>query len=467
MTIILNFLGGVRTVTGSMHLLTVNRNRFLLDCGLFQGRREEFYRVNSHFPFEPSSIRASIISHAHIDHCGNFPTLVKKGFRSNAYCTPPTRALCWYMLPDSGYVQEEDIKYINKIHRRKRLESRDPLYTKKEAERALWYLKKLDYHQRHTIAPSVHLTFYDSGHILGSSIPVIDIGTKHGYVRIAYAVDLGRPDQPYLYDPEVPKDVDYLIIESTYGGRLRPETDTIEKNLMKAINKTIKRGGKIIIPSFALERTQDVIFFLARLLKNGKIKDIPIYIDSPLAVNITDVFRNNWDSFDERTRQIFKQEDNLFDNKNITYIRRVEDSKKLHNIKSPMIIISASGMCENGRILHHLKNNIENPRNMILVVGYMAQNTLGRKIVEKHPSVNILGRPYRLRAEVVVLDEFSSHADHRNLVNFVKECKGKLKQVFIVHGELPQGEKLRQGIQSLGVKATIPRTNDEVFLSAR
>lgn len=466
MAIIIKFCGGARTVTGSMHLISTEKAQVLLDVGLFQGHRDQFYAENSQFPFNLSQLNCCVISHAHIDHCGNFPTLVKQGFRKKVYLTPATRDLCKYLLPDSGHIQEEDIKYVNKVNKRRGLPSRFPLYDKHDAEKSLKHLRPVEYHKRFQIAPEIELTFFDSGHILGASIPTIDIHTGKGITRIAYAVDLGRPNLPFLQSPEVPRDIDYLVIESTYGGRSRPDIRTIEQRLAQAINKTTRRGGKVIIPSFALERAQEVLFYLSRLLRKNKIGNIPIYLDSPLAVNITDVFKNSWEYFDEETRELFRKGKGPLGHKNITYIKNVNQSKKLNDISGPMIIISAAGNCENGRILHHLKNNIENPYNSILIVGYMPANTLGRRIFERRPMVNIFGRPYQLKAEVTVLDAFSAHADRDDLIRYIKDCRGKLKRVFLVHGELGQSEALLQKIKSLNIKASIPKKHQTVFLAA-
>lgn len=466
MAIIIKFCGGVRAVTGSMHLISANKAKILLDVGLFQGRRDEFYAVNSQFPFNPQSLNSCIISHAHIDHCGNFPSLVKKGFRAKAYLTPSTRDLLSYMLSDSGHIQEEDTKYVNKIHKRKGLPPRWPLYDQKDAKKSLKYLRPLEYHKKLNIAPNVDLIFYDAGHILGSSIPTIEISTKGGITRIAYAVDLGRPNLPYLRNPEVPKDIDYLIIESTYGARTRPEIRTVEERLSEVINRTIKRGGKVIIPAFALERAQEVLYFLSRLLRQNKIRSIPIYVDSPLAVNITEVFQGSWEYFDQETRKLFINKLDPLSQKNITYIRNVNQSKQLNDQTGPMIIISAAGTCEHGRILHHLKNNIENPHNTVVIVGYMPRDTLGRKIVERYKAVNIFGRPYQLKAEVAVIDAFSAHADKNDLLHYVKECNGRLKKVFIVHGESEQSENLRKEIKSLNIRVCLPEKNEVVYLAA-
>ena len=467
MAITLKFCGGARTVTGSMHLLSVERTHILIDCGLFHGHRDEFYSVNSIFSFNPQNLSACILSHAHIDHCGNLPTLIKKGYRQHVFATPPTRELCRYMLSDSGYVQEEDVKFVNKINRGRAIPPRYPLYTQKEAQASLKYIRSLEYHMRYALSEDVDLTFFNSGHILGAAIPVFDIKTGPEITRLAYAVDLGRYGMPLLRDPETPKDIDYLIIESTYGARKHASLTAAEEELASAINRTVRRGGKIIIPSFALERTQLMVFFINKLIKKKKIKKIPIYIDSPLAVNLTEVFKENWEYFDEPTKRAFLKNDDPFGFSNITYVNNVNESKQLNYDKQPMIILSASGMCENGRILHHLKNNIENPHNTIVIVGFMANDTLGRRIVEREKMVKIFGRPYHLNAEVVTLNAFSSHADKDVLAEYVGSFKGSLKRVFIVHGEEEQSEVLRTNLKKLGLKVQIPSKDEVVFLARR
>lgn len=451
-----------------MHLLSVDRSHVLLDCGLFHGRRDEFYSVNSELSFNPQNLCACIVSHAHIDHCGNLPTLIKKGYRQHILATPPTKELCRYMLPDSGYIQEEDVKFVNKINRGRGLALRYPLYTKQEAEAALKYIRSLEYHTRYALSREIDLTFFNSGHILGAAVPVFDI--KNGdttTTRIAYAVDLGRYGMPLLRDPETPKDVDYLIIESTYGGRSHASIEAAEDELAQAIDRTVRRGGKVIIPSFALERTQLMVFFINKLIKRKKIKKIPIYVDSPLAVNLTEVFRHNWEYFDEESKKAFLDEPDPLGFDSVRYVTSVDESKHLNDESRPMIIISASGMCENGRILHHLKNNVENPHNTIVVVGFMAKETLGRRIVEREKIVKIFGRPYNLNAEVITLNAFSAHADKDGLVDYVKSFGKRLKKVFIVHGEEEQSEVLRTNLKKLNLKAVIPAKDEVVFLAKR
>jgi metallo-beta-lactamase family protein len=466
LSIKIKFCGGAGTVTGSMHLISTPRSNILIDCGLFHGHRDEFYAVNSHFPFNPQNLDACVLSHAHIDHCGNLPTLIKQGYRSKIYCTPATKHLCRFMLPDSGYIQEEDIKYVNKINKRRGMPPRKPLYTKKGAEASLRYFRTVEYHKRFQVAPDSELIFYEAGHILGSAVALLDIKTRAGSTRIAYAADLGRYGMPLLRDPETPKDIDYLVMESTYGGRSHGSIKKAEKDLIDVINRTIKRGGKAIIPSFALERTQFIVFFLSELMRKGKLKKVPIYVDSPLAVNLTKVFRQDWRYFDKMTRDAFSKERDPLGGDNITYISRVNQSKEINNKARPMIIISASGMCENGRILHHLKNNIENPRNSVIIVGFMAKNTLGRRILENQNVVRIFGQLYELKAEIATFDAFSSHADEKVLLEYAKSCKGRLKQVFIVHGEKAQSEALKAKLKRVNIKSKIPARGEEAALKS-
>jgi len=463
----IKFCGGAQTVTGSMHLLSTSKSRILLDCGLFQGRRDEYYKVNSKFPFNLNNINASVLTHAHIDHCGNIPNLIKQGYRGSVYCTPATKDLCRFMLLDSGYVQGEDIKYVNKINKRRGLPPREPLYTQVEARRALKYLRSINYHRVFPLTKDVKLTFYEACHILGSAIPLIEIKSKKRFLRIAYAVDLGRVDMPLLKNPEIPSDVDYLMIEGTYGNREHSSIKDAEIELASAINKTIKRGGKVIIPSFALERTQLIVFFISQLMRKKKIKKIPIYVDGPLAVNVTDVFRESADYFDADTAREFLNSGDPFGYDNVTYVKDVNRSKQIHDITRPIILISASGMCENGRILHHLKNNIENPKNTIIIIGFMANNTLGKRIVERAKTVRIFGRIYELNAEVITVNAFSSHADKNGLLNYIRGVGKNLKGVFLVHGEIEQLNSLRAEIRKkLNINPQIPAKGDTVHLKS-
>lgn len=460
----LTFCGGVRTVTGSTHLLSVNGEHVLIDAGLFQGHREDYYKINSQFYFNPAQLDAVVLSHSHIDHSGNLPNLVKNGFRNKVYSTPATKDLCKLMLLDSAKIQQEDIKFVNKINARKGLPSRQPLYSIEDAKDSLKKLRAVAYHKKFKATPHVRCTFYDAGHILGSSNPLFEIGAGANTIKLAYAVDLGRKDIPLLRDPDTINEADYLIIESTYGGRAHHPIGQAESELAEAINRTIARGGKVIIPAFALERTQEVVYYLSRLIRGKKIKPIPVYVDSPLACDITDVFLNNTDSFDLQAKEMLKEEADILGVNLIHYIRTADESKKLNFDKRPMIIISTSGMCESGRILHHLRNTIEDARNTIVVVGYMAKNTLGKRIVEKFKRVRIFGESFTLSAEVVVINAFSAHADKNDLVEYVLKMKRKPKKIFVVHGDMDQSEALAGNLKSNGLKAYIPKKFETVTL---
>lgn len=385
--------------------------------------------------------------------------------RCKIYTTSATRDLCKLMLVDSGKIQEEDIRYVNKINKRLELPLRNPLYTQKEAVKSTRKFHPLAYAQRFCVARNIFATLYDAGHILGSSIIVLDIKDElNKNIRLGYAVDLGRKNLPLLNEPVVPQGLDYLIIESTYGGRFHAPIEEARFKLRDAINRTVSRGGKILIPSFTLERTQEVLYFLNELLKEKAIPAIPIYVDSPLATDITEVFKNHLSYMDQETRQAISEGDSPFEFLNLEFIRDQKDSKKLNVDKRPMIIIAGNGMCEAGRILHHLKNNIEESRNTILVVGYMARNTLGKRIVDKLRVVRIYGVEYELNAEVVVINSMSGHADKKGLLDFISGCL-PLKKVFLVHGDLEQSQALLEALFEMGINASIPQKDEELILN--
>jgi len=464
MAVKIKFLGAVGTVTGSSHLVSTDESQVLLDAGLFHGHRDEFYQVNTTFHYNPHKLDAVILSHAHIDHCGNIPTLIKKGMRSRIYTTSATRDLAKLMLEDSGKIQEEDIKYVNKINKRLGLPLRRPLYTRKEALKAAARFRAVPYGQRFCVAKDIFFTFYDAGHILGSSIIVLDIKDGEQNIRLGYAVDLGRKNLPLLNNPVVPKGLDYLILESTYGGRLHAPIEEAKAKLKDAISRTVERRGKILIPSFTLERTQELLYFLNELLKEKAIPFIPIYVDSPMATDITELFKYYIDYLDEETREDVRRQEGPFEFLNLKFILSQEESKSLNNDKRPMIIIAGSGMCESGRILHHLKNNIEDSRNTILIVGYMAVDTLGRKIVEHARSVRIFGVEYELNAEVTVINAFSGHADKNELRDFALGAQ-PLKRIFLVHADPDQAQALFQVLTQNNLNAYMPVKDEEALLS--
>ena len=464
MSVALKFLGGARIVTGSSHLVSTAKSRVLLDVGLFQGKRDEFYKVNSTFNFNPRQINAVVISHAHIDHCGNLPTLVKNGLRCKVYSTSATKDIARLMLEDAGKIQEEDIRYVNKINRRLGLPLRRPLYTQKEALQVSRIFRALSYGQRFKITQDIHVTLFDAGHILGSAIVVLDCLDGRRSLSIGYAVDLGRRNLPLIGNPVVPKGLDYLVLEGTYGGRLHESIKNTKSQLREVINRTYLRGGKIIIPAFSLERTQEVLYYLNELLKDKAIPFLPIYVDSPLATEITKEFINHVSYLNHKTQRDIRRNEGPFEFINLRYVRNQQESKALNDDKRPMVIISGSGMCESGRILHHLKHNIEDSRNTILIVGFMAKDTLGRKLVERQPTVPIFGITYQLNAEVVVLNSFSGHADKKELLSFVRRCL-PLKGVFLVHGEEDQLASLYKELNKKGIKASIPYKNEQVQLN--
>ena len=450
----IQFIGAAQTVTGSMHYIKTKQAKFLLDCGLYQGKRKDAYEINKNFEFfDPKEIDFVVLSHAHIDHAGNLPSLVKKGFTGKIYTTFASRDLCAIMLLDTAHIQEKDVEYVNKKRHKQKKNLFEPLYVEDDVRQTLAQFVGINYHQETELAPGISLTFYDAGHILGSSLVSLKINEDGRIINLAFSGDLGRPNLPILKDPERIPDADCFICESTYGGRTHENPLNSEDSLAQAIAKGVSRKAKIIIPAFSVGRTQEIVYALHRIFESGKVQRIPVYVDSPLAVNATNVFRVHPECFDKETsRFLFKHEDPFGFNR-LTYITNVEDSKHLNSVEGPCVIISSSGMCEAGRILHHLANNIENPKNMILMVGYCAENTLGRKLIDGEKKVNILGEEYNVNSEVIVLQSFSAHADANELVEYTSAFdKSKMKQIFLVHGEIDQQEIYKAHLESIGFK---------------
>jgi len=458
----LTFWGAAGGVTGSMHLVEASGKRILLDCGLNQGHRQEADRLNRNLPFPGSSIDSVILSHAHIDHSGNLPSLVKAGFHGAIFTTPATIDLCQWMLRDTAHIQEKDAEFLNK-----RLEKRKhkglnnglvaPLYSMDDAERTLPLFRPVGYGSPCALTPSLRYEAYDAGHILGSSFVVLQEDSAQGEpVRLLFSGDIGRPHTPIIRNPEPPRPADYLILESTYGGRLHKDNTHVINKLASVVQRTAGRGGRIIVPAFAVGRTQQLVVMFHRLAEEGRIPRIPIFVDSPLAVNITDVHRAHPECFDEEIRKYLDQGEDPFGFASLRYVREAAESIKLNSLHGPFVVISASGMCESGRILHHLRNNIEDPRNTVLITGFQAQDTLGRKLIEKWPEVRIFGEPTRVRAEIVSLDELSAHADQRELLAWMKPLAPALRRVFLVHGEPQQAAALATLIKTeYGVEATV------------
>ncbi len=456
-----NFWGAARTVTGSMHRVDANGQTLLLDCGLFQGKRAESRERNSQFPFRPKDIDAVVLSHAHIDHCGNLPNLVRQGFAGPIYCTPATRALAGVMLGDAAKIQEEDAEYLNR-HRAKGEPKIEPLYTGRDVYRTLLQFQAVPYDTPAEVGRGLEATFVDAGHLLGSAMVGLRIdGAGDGERRLTFTGDLGRPGLPILRDPAPVPPGDFLISESTYGGHTHEPVDETAERLGAVLRHTADRGGKLIIPAFAVGRTQTIIYFLHELSRAGRLPDVPVFVDSPMAARATEVFQAHPECFDEEATRLREQHPELFGGGPVRYVETVNDSIALNKRPGPCVIIAASGMCEAGRILHHLKHNIEEPRNTILIVGYQAPDTLGHRLVERRPEVRILGRMFQVKAEVVVLNGLSSHADHGDLLRSLGPLLGVAKKVRLVHGEPERSAALADGLRAAGfADVAIPDRGD-------
>ena len=434
----IHFLGAARTTTGSMYLLEVNGKKLLLECGLFQGHREESINRNCCFPFDPKQIDAVVLSHAHMDHAGNLPNLVKQGYEGNIHCTFATRDLCSIMLVDSGHIQEADALFISKQRAKKSLPPVAPLYTVADAEKTLHQFVTVGYDRPFLLVPGVTVTFRDAGHILGSAQVIFDVQEQGKKFRYLFSGDVGRGGDEILRDPVPVENVDYLQIESTYGGRehaLRTDADEI---LARLVSATLAQKGQIIIPAFSVGRTQQIVYVLNQLTLAGQVPRVPIFVDSPLSVNATEIYRLHGECFNAAINQFLHEKANPFGMANLTYIREAEQSKKLNELHEPAIIISASGMAEAGRVRHHLKNHLGDPKNLILFIGYCAEHTLGAQIVAGKNPVNIFGEPQEVRAKVVSLDTYSGHADKNELRRYVQKISGNLKKIFCIHGEEAQ-----------------------------
>jgi metallo-beta-lactamase family protein len=447
----LTFWGATQTVTGSLHLLEYDDKRVLLDCGLYQGRRAEARRLNTEFPLRPSQVDAVLLSHAHIDHSGLLPRLEREGFRGRVYSTPATKDLCAAMLRDSAHIHEKDAEWVNRRERRRGPDRIEPLYRREDADAVLERFVGVDYGDPFSPLPGLEVEYRDAGHILGSAS--VSLAAREGgrTVKIGFTGDVGRSRRPILRDPQPMRDCDVLICESTYGGMTHEPEEQAKERLVRVVADTARRGGKVIIPAFAVGRTQEIVFRLDELANEGRLPPIHVFVDSPLAVDVTEIFRAHSECYDASLVEYMKIDPNPFGFARLTYVRDVEDSKRLNTSRLPMVIISASGMCEAGRVLHHLRNNVEDPRNTVMIVGYCAEHTLGRRIVERQPEVRIFGEPYRLRAHVEVMNAYSAHADEPELVRFVSNLdRDRLRRIFLVHGETLRQEALALALTAAG-----------------
>ncbi len=458
------FWGATRTVTGSMHRVDVNGRSLLLDCGLFQGHRAESYRRNLDFPFRPKDIHAVLLSHAHIDHCGNLPNLVKQGFSGPIYCTPATRALAAVMLGDVAKIQQEDAAYLNR-KRAKGEPKVEPLCDGRDVYRTLRLLHAVPYDTPRDLGSGLEVTYVDAGHLLGSAMVHLRIDRPGGEQRLTFTGDLGRPGLPILRDPSPVPPAELLISESTYGGHTHEPIEETAERLGTVVRQTADRGGKLIIPAFSVGRTQTLVYFLHQLISAGQLPALPVFVDSPMAVRATEVFRAHAECFNEATLRLLETNPDLFGERHIRYVEKVHESIALNDRREPCVIISASGMCEAGRILHHLKHNIEDSRSTILIVGYQAPDTLGRRLVEQRPQVRILGQEFTLKAKVVVLNGLSSHGDHGDLLRSLSPLLGTARQVRLVHGELERAAALAEGLRAIGfADVAIPERGESVAL---
>jgi metallo-beta-lactamase family protein len=461
----LTFWGAARTVTGSKHLLELdNGRRVLLDCGLFQGRRSESEQANRNFGFEAASVDAVILTHAHIDHAGLLPKLYREGFRGRVYATHATYDLASLLLYDSAHIQESDVDFVNRIRERKGQDPVEPLYDEDDVEGILSRFVTVSYGDSFRPVDGVRAVFRDAGHILGSATVTLAIEERGRTISLGFTGDVGSPGRPILRDPDSMDVCDYLIAESTYGGKTHEPVDQARARLADVIARTSARGGKVIVPAFAVGRTQEIVHALDRLQNERQLPPIPVFVDSPLAVNATGVFMAHPECFDADLRRYLRDDPNPFGFEKLTYIRDVQESKKLNASRVPMVIISASGMCEAGRVLHHLRNNIEDPRTTVLMVGFCADHTLGKKLIDGLEEVRIFGEPHRVRAEVVVMNSYSAHADEPGLLAVVgAQDPKRLKRIYLVHGAPDRQEAFRSTLLREGYRDVIIPEHGESF----
>ena len=449
-------LGAAGEVTGSKHVLSVDGERILVDCGAFQGKRKEADEKNRTFSLDTSEITTAVLTHAHYDHCGLLPLLYKLGYRESIYSTPATRDLASLIMMDSAHIQARDAEYLAK-QAAKRGEKFDwqPLFGESEVVSVLNQFVTVSYGRTLPVSRHVEVTFRDAGHILGSSTAVFTVHRDGNGepVLVGFSGDLGRKNKAIINDPTPIPDVDYLVLESTYGDRLHESTDDAIEKLRTVVGETLKRGGKVVVPAFAIERTQEIVYYLHLLSDRGQIPKVPVYVDSPMATNATSIFRVHPECYDAETHHAFlDHHENPFGFNELHYITSVAESKELNKLDGPAIIISADGMCEAGRIQHHLIHTIEDERNTVLIVGYMAAHTLGRRIRDRQERVRIFGQEYRLAAQVETIDAFSAHADYKEILEFVEPLdKKRLKEIFLVHGEPEAQAALAKRLEQAGV----------------
>ncbi|GAB4487096.1 MAG: MBL fold metallo-hydrolase [Anaerolineales bacterium] len=448
----IHFHGAAQTVTGSMHLLEVNGAKLLVDCGLFQGPRRESFERNRKFPLDPRKIDAVLLTHAHIDHSGNLPNLVAQGFEGPIYCTPATADLTHIMLLDSGHIHEKQAEAVSWRNEQRGLEPVDPLYTQEDAAKVQPLLKGIPYDTPFEPIPGVMARLVEAGHILGSAALALQVNEKGHKSTLWFSGDIGRRRLPLLRDPQLPEPVDALVMESTYGDKPHRNPEEAYEEMKTVVNQALQRGGKVIIPAFAVGRTQELVYNLNMMYENGDLPEVPVYVDSPLAVNTTDIFKKHPECYDAETIQWIERGHPALDFPLLQYISKLDDSKALNTRKDPMIIISASGMAEFGRIVFHIRWNIEDERNTIMIVGWQAPGTLGRRLAEREPFVKILGETYQVRAQISTIGGLSAHAGQDMLTEYARAAHAQKKGIFLVHGEQKAATILQQKLEEGSLK---------------
>jgi metallo-beta-lactamase family protein len=449
----ITFYGAAQTTTGSMHLVEANGKKILLDCGLYQGRRKEAFEKNRNLPVDASSIDYVILSHAHIDHSGNLPQLVRQGFRGRVFARQSTVELCGVLLRDSCFLQKRDLEYVNKKRRRDGKKLFEPLYDERDVDILMQLFSPIHMHQPREIARGITLEFFNAGHILGSALVQLDIRSDHGRDhRLLFSGDLGQPDQPILRHFEYPSGADILLVESTYADRLHPPADDVEQRLAELLEYIDRRNSKLLIPAFSVGRTQQIIYYLNRLAGKGRVpKDIKVYIDSPLSQKATRIYADHREVYNEEAKRMLAEGKDPLTFPGMTFIGTPEESMALNEASGPMIIIAASGMCEGGRVVHHLKNCVADPDNVVLIVGFQAENTLGRRVVERRNPLKVLGEEVELKARVEVINALSAHADRAGLTDWIDEVKDNVRHAFAIHGEPEKVSAMVELLKDRGV----------------
>ncbi|MDD4018123.1 MAG: MBL fold metallo-hydrolase [Kiritimatiellae bacterium] len=460
----LTFLGAAQTTTGSSHFVEANGKRILFDCGLFQGHRKEAFEKNRQLPLDPASLDAVVLSHAHIDHSGNLPTLARHGFRGKVYCTPATLDLCDIMLRDSAYLQMRDLEIINRKRAQQGKNLFEPLYEQQDVDKIMRCFEPEPLKRQVDLGNGVSLVFHNAGHILGSALVQLDVKPDGGRSRrLLFSGDLGQPDQPILRDYDVPQGADVLLIESTYADRDHPSAEDVKGRLKGFIDDIHQLKSKLIIPAFSVGRTQQVLYYLNRLTEEGRMKPTPVYVDSPLSLKATKVYEKHRECYDKEASDILRQGIDPMKFPGLRFIETPDQSKSLNDLPGPMVIIAASGMCEGGRVLHHLQRTVGDPRNIILIVGFQAENTLGRRIVERKSPLKILGDEFELNARVHTINALSAHADRTALMRWFDGVKGNLSRVFAVHGEPEKVAAMTALVKQHGVADAVAPVPGERF----